>query len=507
MPVAAPEVLPVARIGDDPPPKGAPLPNGGVLPPQPQASAVDPTTEIVAAGGWGWMAQQYLFWARTLPIPGDDLQRDFGIDIYQRMGLDPQLRAARRVLVNAALNQPLALTLPVKEEDTRYGLAARIRDFCQANLDRLPRGLIPTLAEVADAALTHGHKVSEILCEVGTLDPQNGPQLLLRDLKAKPLTSTAFVIDAYGNTLGLLAQRPGQPLILLPVIVSGDVIGQPLLPLAKFAILTWDEQNADLRGNSILRACYGFWWMKQQLLPLLLAYATRFGQPSLDVELPPSAADVQQTNADGTPAPAKTMSQAMLDAGLQYQGGGVFIHPNGSKVVLTEPKGAGYQVFMDAVTLYDNQMVKALLGATLAVNEGEHRSGTDSKTHQDVLSLTTLYIKHWIAAFVRQQILCRLVEWNYGADAVPLTPWAELGQTDPQDIGLIGQVIAQMWGPGNFMNPATMPLRIGAALDARMGFPVRTQEDYATLTSAQAAQQAQAQPTVATNTGTDKVAA
>ena len=72
---------------------------------------------------------------------------------------------------------------------------------------------------------------------------------------------------------------------------SGGLIGeQPLIPLSKVAVLTYDEQDHDPRGNSALRPLYGPWWCKQQTMPSLLAYIARFGQPSVVGKMPPNVA-------------------------------------------------------------------------------------------------------------------------------------------------------------------------------------------------------------------------
>jgi hypothetical protein len=43
-----------------------------------------------------------------------------------------------------------------------------------------------------------------------------------------------------------------------------------------------------------------------------------------------------------------------------------------------------------------------LTGQTLATGRRQHRSGTDSRTHQDMLGLLVTFIKAWLSDFANR---------------------------------------------------------------------------------------------------------
>jgi hypothetical protein len=216
-----------------------------------------------------------------LPTAVDDLQREFGYDIYARIALDPQVKAGERVLMTAALNQGVQYIVPVPRQDPHYAAAARYQKFVDLAFQRLPVPLESLLYEMGTAALTHGHKLSEVVWTTAKVLPNYGPQLLYGDIKPKPLHTYAFVQDQFANTAGITPVVPG--LARSGTIIGGMLAGQPVYALDKFPVLTWAESDRDPRGAPLFRTIYGAWWKKRQAEPGLLAYLARFGQPSLDM--------------------------------------------------------------------------------------------------------------------------------------------------------------------------------------------------------------------------------
>ena len=105
-------------------------------------------TESVAAPSWPFWGQ----YANTLPPWVDDLSRDFGDDIYERMLLDPQVDSCLDVLINGALAEELQITAAVKEGEPEHDQAAEIADFCRRNLERLDTLLTGVLPAIIVAA-------------------------------------------------------------------------------------------------------------------------------------------------------------------------------------------------------------------------------------------------------------------------------------------------------------------------------------------------------------------
>jgi hypothetical protein len=309
--------------------------------------------------------------------------------------------------------------------------------------------------------------LAEAVWTTAKILPNYGPQRIYGDLKPKPLGAYVFVADGYANTLGIAPRLGATPVFGVGVLTGGRVNGQPVYPLDKFPVLTWNEVDRDLRGRSAYRCIYSAWWKKRQAEPGLLAYLARFGQPSLLITLPPNAPD--QVTIDGVTHKTSDLYKA---AGLEYQSGGVLVIPAGTLAALQEAAGDG-GAYIAAEHLWNQEILMGLTGQTLATSEGTaHRSGTDSRTHQDMLGLLVTFLKAWLADFANRRLVAPLIVANYGAAALPLAPRVDLGRISPEDLAAMAQAIAQLAGQG-FWDPTRMPPDVGAELDTRLGFPQR----------------------------------
>lgn len=411
---------------------------------------------------------------RTLPQSADDLQKDFGLAFYDQIALDPNVSAAERILITAALNQGVQYVIPTPRTDPQYDRAARLQAFTREAFNRLPVALESLVYEMATEARQHGHKLAEAVWTTAKILPNYGPQLIYADIKPKPLTVYAFVQDAYANTLGITPTGPQGGTYRL---VQGERVvtsnggtalsdGRPLYPLRKFPLLTWNGRNRDPRGRSAFRTIYGAWYKKRQTEPGLLAYLARFGQPSLVITLPPNAPDT--VTIDDVTYKTADLYKA---AGLEYQSGGVLIIPAGALAVLAEATGDG-AAYIAAEHLWNQEISVGLTGQTLATGEGTHRSGTDASTHQDMLGLLVSFLKGWVGDWITRQLIAPLIVANFGAAALPLAPRADLGRISPEDLAGLVNAIAQLSGQG-YWDATRVPPDIGAELDTRIGFPQR----------------------------------
>ncbi len=438
----------------------------------------DPEAEVLPAlPGSRWPSNSLIGAAgalvQTLPTAHDDLTQDFGWDVYDQMALDPQIHAGRRILVTAALNQPVQFSIPVPRQladgadNPQYTRAAKLTAFIRDGFRRLPVPLETTLFEMATTALTHGHCLAEkVEGPPARVLPNYGPLRVLADLKPRPLTVYRFVQDRYANTLGV---TPADTPTGRTTAQRGHLAdGAPIYGMEHFALLTWDGKHRDPRGQSLLRAAFGAWWKKRQAEPGLLAYLARFGQPSLDLEMAPNTPEQVPDPTTGALVNSRDLYLAMGEA---YQAGGIQVRPPGSKSALQEANGDG-AAYINAEALWNREISMALLGQTLATNEAQHESRAAATVHQDILALLIRYIKFWLADFVYHQLIVPWVRINFGDSAVPLAPTVSLGQTDPENLAAVANAIAQMTSAG-YWDAAKMPPDIGAQLDVRLNFPER----------------------------------
>jgi len=458
--------------------------------------SADPTRDYVA-GGVGGSDQWFANYAKSLTHYVDDIARDFGADIYERMGKDPQVAAALLVMKTSILEDGAKLAPAIDDEsDPDYARAATLCDIARAMLEELETPFDEVLWNFLDAVAL-GNQIAE---QVFALRPVDGVQrLMLTALRVKPRDATAFVVDAYGTVLGLLARIPGQAFPVLSGVIDPTTLPN-FLPRTKFAILSFRPQDGDPRGTSVLRPAYNAWFLKRQVLQEHLRYLTQFAAPSVVATTGPDVQDFVPTDANGNPTgpfdanglPIPiTPEQRLLDTLAGYKNGTALALPNGTTFQVFFSSGNG-EAFLHAFDFYDRMITKSILGQTLATEEGRHQSRSAALVHQDVLDTIIKQAKRAVARMIARDILMPWVRYNWGEDAVRLTPIVTLGTTEQSDIAIMMAGIAALYSAG-YVAPSQL-----SALDGLMNFPPREAEEVALATEvAQRAAQPPPAPVVA----------
>ncbi|MDE2127916.1 MAG: DUF935 family protein [Armatimonadetes bacterium] len=438
---------------------GAPASGGGER--RVSRISANPLLEYVAGGSYAWTAS----FLRSLPFAIDDVTRDFGDDLYERMLLDPQVASSVNTVKMGVLSSTMRL-LPAGDSP----IARAACDFCSRCLDELETPLYTVLWNLLDG-LALGNKVAEQVYAI------RDSRLALAALKVKPRRATAFVTDVYLNLVGVLGLIPGQG---APVLVEG-LIGEPartphLLPRSKFLVFTFRQRDGDPRGQSILRPAYSAWFLKTQMWQEYLKYLTQFAGPSLIGFTPEEAQQTVQTDslgniqtdANGSPIYLNP-EQAMLAALQTFRNGTAAVFPFGSRVEPLQMAGDG-GAFLQAIGLFNSEIDRAVTGQTLATQEGEHQSRAASAVHQDVLGLVVRAGKHALETALQRDVLRPLTVLNFGGAAADLTPRPTLADTESQDFADTAASIAALQTSGYLAASQY------AALDAMLGLPERKEE-------------------------------
>jgi hypothetical protein len=257
-------------------------PRNGLATPAPPAAVPPPTPaelqqEYVSGGGYAWDTRT----ARALPWSLDDeVSRDFGADVWDRMVVDSQVSASLSIFKAGVLEDGLHLSPALDdEEEPDYELATTINDEAVAMLDELQIALSDVLWDMGDA-VGFGNRVAEQVYELRPGYVEQRELLQLKALKVKPRELTAFVVDPFLNLIGLLAAKPGAQ----RVVATGGVVdpkSPDLLPRDKFAILTFRPKGADPRETSLLRPAFDPWWRKRQVNVEFLKFLAQFAGPSV----------------------------------------------------------------------------------------------------------------------------------------------------------------------------------------------------------------------------------
>lgn len=425
----------------------------------------------------GSSIQWYADFARALSFALDDVSRDFGADIYDRMLLDAQCRSVTNVFIASILEDGVIVRPAVDQKDADgYDQAVKLQEQVEKQFDEMDQSLDDTLWDLLDAVAV-GHRVGELV--FGFDSTFTGKQqYVLNQIAPRPRNSIGLVVDAYMNVLGVLGRIPGQPFGVQQGMLLADLGHVPnLLPRSKFAILTFRPRDMDPRGTSILRPAFDPWNQKQQLKREFLKYLTQFATPSVIGFTPETAEQYQLTNPDGTlkvdaygnPV-MRTPEDDMLASLMQFANGTATVFPHGALVQAIEMSGEG-QAFLAAFDLFDRQITKAVLNQTLATEEGKHQTRAASGQHKDILDTVTRQAKRPVERMLKRDVLRVWLALNGRSHLQPLLPSISLGQAEQEDYATLWAGVAALQNSG-YLHSSQY-----AELDQKLGLPERDPVD------------------------------
>lgn len=446
---------------------------------------VDPDREYVVGGGLRWYAAmgQAL---TALPLPIDDLTAEFGDDIYERMMRDPQVAASVGVLRTAILEDGLRLRPAVEDKDADgYDQAVELVKLCERQLDEIETSVDDVLLDMTQAIALGNRVAEEVFAYDSTFTGRT--ELVLRRLNVKPRRNLAFVVDAFGNIVGLLGVEAGQPLLHGALLT--DEQRTRVLPRSKFAIFTFRPRDNDPRGETVLRPVYNPWWLKMQTWPEYLKYLTQFASPSIDGEVAPDAQDeVTGYDSGGEPI-LRTAEEAFLAKLLAFRNGSAIARPNGSKLTMLWSQGEG-QAFLNAFELFDKQIAKGILYQTLATEEASYGTRAQGTIHESILETIIRQAKRGMCRMVRRDVLRQIVVANAGDQLHPLTPKVGLGDAETQNLQALWTAAAALQR-ANYFDASQLP-----KVDELLNLPPRlaTPAESEGIADDQGQQEEQGQP-------------
>lgn len=409
----------------------------------------------------GRLAQRFVTLADnellSLPQSVDDAERDFGCDIYDKMRRDPALASALNALIAQALADGYGilptLGAPGKYDDDdtlrqKYELAESIRVDIETQLRNLQSSFDDVIEDIL-TYLIYGHAAAEVTYRY---DPDGKARI--QSVRVKDRESYRLVVDKFYNVAGLVPAE---------IATIGRVNPEDVIPREKFLLVSHQPSASDPRGQSLFRPAYNAWWLKQQIWPDYFKYLSQFGTPGILGQLPEGGSISQQGDA----------AQAMLEKLVEWSNGTVAVLDGGSKVQLIEPSAGGGDVFLNAINLFDNQMMQAVLIAIRSVTEAQHGSRADSETAQDVVGSFVALIRRKVESAVNRDVIRPLVVHNYGEDiAKECSPVFSLSSIAREDTAEVGNMIANL-----ARTPGLIHSSQYQEIDRLLGLPER---DFAT---------------------------
>ena len=434
--------------------------------------------EFVAGGGDQASALAAI--RKVLPKYIDDLTRDFGAELYERMATDDAVNNAVDTMALSVIAEGVGLEARVAmptETSTADPETAEIAAEYEAFVARCFETASPSIDEAAYEltwdSIVNGHGDAEIV--LGEGEGEDVGLLDLEGLRPKSWKLFGLVVDAKGHLVALDPGTEGtEEAKLLPLEA-----GKRLIPRYKFVHFAPRRRAGRPQGLSFLRPAYDAWFLKTSVLPEYFKFLRQFASPGIIGKTPPPGVapdfvpDTDEqgrllTGTDGNPV-LITAEQALLRALLAWQNAVAIAVKGGTEIDFLQSDGDG-KAFLAGFDYCDRRIQRAILG-TDGLSMGSTNDSLGAKeVGQDVAGLRIAYLKGRLGAVLTRELSELLIEVNFGKEARALAPRVVLTRAEQQDWAREAEVIGNLFAKG-YLHKSQQQ-----ALDARLGLPPRDME-------------------------------
>jgi len=311
------------------------------------------------------------------PYNPDDLwQKRSNYDLYDKMRIDEQVKAALHLIKYAILGTGWDI---VQEDDHRPD----ILEFVRENLFEQYSGELEDAWWEILSAIDYGFSMTEMVFKL-----KNGKQWL----------SELFTIPPH--SLDLWTDDKGR-IFKIEQDTVHDVDFE--LPLWKMIYLVNNPEFRNPYGVSDLRAAYRAWWSKDNILKFWNIYLERFGTPPIHATFDETAVQRSETSD-------------ILDILKSIQQKTEIVTPNSVKLDTIESKRSTTTDYKAAIEEYNLQIAKSLLVPSLSgvVNETKGGSFALGKGQIDLFLLGNEKRRRQFADVINEQLIRKLVIINFG---------------------------------------------------------------------------------------------
>lgn len=363
-------------------------------------------------------------------VNADELMRQHGYELYERMLTDAEVDASVDALIQASNSQPLQTISPLHVDDPDYALSQELVEFTNFAFSRFD--MDSWRKEQLRQCLTYGNAVSEVDWDI-IASGKWKDHLTIKALRLQRPQDYGFIVDRWGEIYGVapLGQAAGTQFPLGNLIPLNTTAHAKLLegaiPRYKLTVWTWEKRGTDPRGRSILIPAFIAWWSKQRAIEEWSCWLGRYAQPSLWATPGPDAVPLCITHPDGSQTITQP-TEALLQALVQFKSGSVLALPFGSTVELLTASG-GAEPFISSIELFNKEITRSILGQHLATGEGKSQTRGAVEIQALVLRLLIAGIRRFVANMIRTDLIKPLIEANYG-DVGYLLPDVDLGDGD-----------------------------------------------------------------------------
>lgn len=401
---------------------------------------------------------------QVLPQYITHLDRDFGIQLWEKMMEDPACRSAVGMRRAAGLADGIRVQASVtkpKPWETDQALVANAEraaywaSFVERAFGALERSgqTIEDVARDLYAGKVYGNRIGEITLDWG---PGKDSEWLMPK-RVRPIHPKAFayVVDEFLNILGVVGAEPGD-MATLPQIgrVDGDLSKlKGFEPKERFLIYRNAGLSNDPRGESVLAAAYNYWFAKRLTYPDYLRFLKQFATPSIIGICGPDATDepVRDNNGQVMIGPDEmpitvTAARKLMSVLASLTGNSALAVPYGTTFEVIKSEGDG-KAFTIQDDLCNRAIHTAVNGTDALALPAKNDSQAAKGVGQDVFGLFVSEDKRAISA-VLTGFARLLVRINGGEDEVPFAPQVTLSAVEREDRIARGDMYSRMQSAG-----------------------------------------------------------
>lgn len=318
---------------------------------------------------------------------------------------DGSARAGLRAIKTPLLATTWSITT---KDDSPKG--EEIRAFIEQNLFGMRTRTWKEFLKEALAFLDFGHYCFEIIWEKGA-----DGKIHLKDL-APRIPSSILRWKLTDGRFGIVQQ------IRTDDNVEGLKAGMAEIPASKLLILTNEKEGDDVTGQSVMRAAWKHWSLKQMLYKIQGIAAERFGVGIPIITMDGSGGDEARTEAEDWGKALKSNNKGFL----------VLPSKEWSASILTPTGNPQSEAIISAIDHHDRAMLHAMLASFIMLG-----SGSSSGSYNLGENLLYFFFKscedsaEYLSSQILNQVIKQIVDVNYGVQEIyPKLAFAHLGDMD-----------------------------------------------------------------------------
>ncbi|MGC2234246.1 MAG: histidine phosphatase family protein [Candidatus Acidiferrum sp.] len=387
---------PVRAEGNWAPLRPVPEPIPGILP------GFDPKEQMIGTAQWGGTGTPIT--AGFLTDLGEynaDLYGRSAVATYEKMRRgDAQVWGTLMAVKGPLQSATWDIEPGVKSNDPGHGKAKQVAEFVKENI-------MGGLEFQTSSGGWHSQPWDQImwnalLCldfgcavheDVYTVD---GKYLKLRALvPLHPITYYRWHVESDGYTLLGLEQYGYRGIEFINATV----------PAEKICRFTLNQEGSNFWGLSLLRACYGSWYIKSQLYRIDALASERNGLGVPVITLPEGASTQDRATAFNfvTKLSAHELTGLVL--------------PFGGEFAIKGVEGQPREVYR-SIEHHNRMISTTALAMFLTIGSAPHGSRATAATQHDFFLAASQHLASYIGKRFTQTTIRRLVQYNFGEDAV-----------------------------------------------------------------------------------------